>query len=75
MCIIIMVLTVEEIAAPALWVEVPKQDAKTILCQKARQVDRSSGLPNATFDIINRNFFQRLKLITKPQLCNSEIPD
>jgi len=68
MRMIIMVLTVEEITTAALRVKVPKKHAKTILGQKTSQVDRSSGFSNATLDVINCNFFQKLKLIPKPQL-------
>jgi hypothetical protein len=68
MCMIIMVLAVEEITAAALRVQIPKQHAKTTLGQEAGQVDRSSGFSNASLDVINCNLFQKLKLMTKPQL-------
>ena len=68
MGMIIMVLTVEKIAAATLRVQVPKQYAKATPGQETGQVDRSSGFSDASLDIINGNLFQALKLMTKTQL-------
>ena len=64
-CVIVMILAVEEITAAALGVEIPKQYTKATLGKKAGQVDRSSGFSNASFDVIDGNLFQKLNLITK----------
>jgi hypothetical protein len=66
--IIVAILTVEEITAASLRVKIPKQNTKTALSEQAGQVNRSSGFANAPFDIIDGNLFQKLNLITKPQL-------
>jgi len=68
MCMIIMILPVEEKTAAALRVKIPEQNAQTALGQVTGQVDRSSGFSNASLDIIYGDLFQKLKLMTKPQL-------
>ena len=65
MRIIIMVLPVEEITAATLWVEVPKQNTKTVFGQQTSQVNGGCGFAYTTFDIIDCNFFQAFKLLTK----------
>jgi len=68
MCMIVVILTVEEKTAAALRVKVPKQYTKAAFGQVAGQVDRSSGFSDASLDIIYGDLFQKLKLITKLQL-------
>ena len=67
MGVIVLILLVEEETAATLRVQIPKQYTKTALGQKAGQVNRSCGFSNASLNIINRDFFQNLKLITKLQ--------
>ena len=66
MGIIILMLPVEKETAAALRVQVPKQHAKTATGKVASQVDGCSSFANTSFDIINGNLFQKLKLMTKP---------
>ncbi len=66
MGVIVMILPVEEITAATLRVQVPEQHAETYPGQEAGQVDGCSGFANASLDIINGNFFQKMKLTTKP---------
>ena len=65
MCIIIMVLAVEEITAATLRIQIPKQYTKAIFGQHASQVYRSGGFANTALDIINSNFFQAFNLQKK----------
>ena len=65
MCVIVMILAVEEITAASLGVQVPKHYTKTAFGQEASQVYGCSSFTNAPFDIINGDFFQKVKLITK----------
>lgn len=65
MCIIVVVLAIEEITAASLRVQVPKHYTKTALSEEAGQVDGCSSFTNAPFDVINGDFFQKVKLITK----------
>ena len=68
MCICIMILTIEKKATASLRIKVPQQYTQTAFCQETSQVDGCSGLAYATFDIINSNLFQSLKLLTKVRL-------
>jgi len=66
MGIVVMVLPVEEETAATLRIQVPKQYTQTTLGQEAGKVDGSSGLSNASFDIVYGNFFHEVNLMTKP---------
>jgi hypothetical protein len=66
MCIVVMILSVEEEAAASLWVQVPKQHAEAALSQEAGEINRSGGFAYAAFNVIYCNLFQSLKLRTKP---------
>jgi len=68
MCMIVMILPVEEKTAASLRVKIPEQNAETTLGQVTGQVNRSSGFSNASLDIIYGDLFQKLKLMTKLQL-------
>jgi hypothetical protein len=63
--VIIVILLVEEEAAPTLWIKVPKQHAQTTFSQEASQVYGCCGFSNASLDIVYSNLFQNLKLVTK----------
>jgi hypothetical protein len=58
MCVVVMILAIEKVAAAALRVKVPKQYAKPTFSQVTGYVDRSSGFADTSFDIIYGNFFQ-----------------
>ena len=68
MCIIIMVLPVEEETAATLRIQVPKQYTKTTLGQEAGQVDGCGGFSYASLNVIYGNLFQKLNLITRRYL-------
>jgi len=65
MCVDVMILAVEEEAAASLRIKVPQQYAQTTFCQETGEVYGSSGLANATFDVIYGDLFQNLKLVSK----------
>ena len=65
MCVIIMILPVEEETAATLWIKVPKQHAQATFGQEAGQVYGCCGFSNASLDIVYSNLFQNLKLVTK----------
>ena len=67
MGMIILVLLVEEEATTALWVHIPKQNAKAAFGQETGQVNRSGGFSDASLDVIYGYLFQNLKLFTIPQ--------
>jgi hypothetical protein len=66
MCIVVVILPVEEETAASLRVQVPKQYTEAALSQEAGEINRSGGFAYAAFDIIYCDLFQSLKLRTKP---------
>lgn len=60
-CIIIIVLTVEEETRTTLGIQVPKQHAQAATGEVTGQVYGCGCFANASFDIIDSNFFQRNK--------------
>ena len=59
MGVIILILTIEEETAAALWIKVPKQDAEAAFSQEASQVYGCCGFSNASLDIVYSNLFQK----------------
>jgi hypothetical protein len=69
MSVVIVILPVKEVTAATLWVEVPEQYTKTDLSQVTGEVYGCGSFSYSPFDIIDGNFFQKLKLITKCRGC------